>query len=376
MLAEIATGEIHDVMTIAGVGVYAADRAERAVVELTVLRVFVGPDGRGGNPLGVVLDGSRVAAARRQAVAAELGFSETVFVDDAASGAIRILTPAAELAFAGHPTVGTGWLLRRLGLGGSVLRPPAGDVPTWQDGDLSWVRARPAWIHPITMRQLASSADVDALTGPPPGEGSYYAWAWIDEAAGTLRSRYFVPDYGIGEDEATGAAAVKIGSILGRRLEIHRASDRCSRSGRAPTAPSRSAGGSRRSRPARSAGSGDGRHRGSCRHPRRAQPGRVPLRAAHLIMHGNGAFLARSATRPSACPPGRSMTDLPREAFELMDRVLREGRPLARRVATPAGERRLVVVPRRDPETGETYGVTTHLRAPGPRADPTAGPGR
>ncbi len=47
-----------------------------------------------------------------------------------------------------------------------------------------------------------------------------------------------------------------------------------------------------------------------------------------------------------------------------MDRVLREGRPLARRIETPAGERRLVVVPRRDPETGETYGVTTHLRAP------------
>jgi hypothetical protein len=45
-----------------------------------------------------------------------------------------------------------------------------------------------------------------------------------------------------------------------------------------------------------------------------------------------------------------------------MDRVLREGRPLARRVETPHGERRLVVVPRRDRD-GETYGVTTHLVA-------------
>ena len=51
---------------------------------VTVLRVFSDADGRGGNPLGVVLDGRACRAGRRQAVAAELGYSETVFVDDAA----------------------------------------------------------------------------------------------------------------------------------------------------------------------------------------------------------------------------------------------------------------------------------------------------
>jgi predicted PhzF superfamily epimerase YddE/YHI9 len=191
------------------------------MIEVRVLKVFVGPDGRGGNPLGVLLDGGRVVEERRQAVAAELGYSETVFVDDAGSGEIRIFTPAAELAFAGHPTVGTGWLLRSIGRGGSLLRVRAGEVPTWQDGELSWIRARPAWIHPITRARLAEPAAVDALQGPPVGEGSYYAWAWIDEAAGSIRARYFVPDYGIGEDEATGAAAVMMGGLLGRVLEIH-----------------------------------------------------------------------------------------------------------------------------------------------------------
>src|SRR6187455_351133 len=104
--------------------------------------------------MGVVLDGSAVPEAHRQAVAAAVGFSETVFVDDAATGAIRIYTPAAELSFAGHPTVGTSWLLRRLGLGGDVLRPPAGEVAAWQDGPRAWVRARPSWIHPIEVVQL------------------------------------------------------------------------------------------------------------------------------------------------------------------------------------------------------------------------------
>ena len=45
-----------------------------------------------------------------------------------------------------------------------------------------------------------------------------------------------------------------------------------------------------------------------------------------------------------------------------MDLVFRTGKPGACRVTTALGPRRLVVAPRQDPETDETYGVTTHLR--------------
>jgi predicted PhzF superfamily epimerase YddE/YHI9 len=48
--------------------------------ELHVLRVFCDPEGGGGNPLGVFLDGGEVAEGDRQPFAADLGFSETVFV--------------------------------------------------------------------------------------------------------------------------------------------------------------------------------------------------------------------------------------------------------------------------------------------------------
>ena len=88
---------------------------------------------------------------------------------------------------------------------------------------------------------------------------------------------------------------------------------------------------------------------------------------AHMIMHGNPAFLALYGRSSLGMPAREAMTELPRAAFELMDRVLREGRPLARRLALPDGEFRLVVVPRLDPETGETYGVTSHLRAVDPQ---------
>jgi predicted PhzF superfamily epimerase YddE/YHI9 len=190
------------------------------MTELHVLRVFIGPDGRGGNPLGVFLDGASIPPDRRQAVALDLGYSETVFVDDAMEGAIRIFTPVRELPFAGHPSVGTAWLFRETGAPATTLRPPAGEVPFRHDAERTWIRARPEWVHPILIEQLATAADVEGHRGQSTGEGGRYVWAWIDQAAGILRSRYFATDVGIREDEATGAAAVVMGGRLGRPVTI------------------------------------------------------------------------------------------------------------------------------------------------------------
>jgi predicted PhzF superfamily epimerase YddE/YHI9 len=187
---------------------------------LHVVNVFLAADGAGGNLLGVFLDGRAISEDRRQAVAHELGFSETVFVDaiDGMSADVRIFTPGRELPFAGHPTVGTSWLLRQEGHPTATLRVPAGDVQCRQEGDLAWIRARPEWIHDIKVDQLPSPADVEAIDAA--NEQSRYVWAWVDEGAGVLRSRYFASAVGIVEDEATGAAAVLMGSLLGRDLLI------------------------------------------------------------------------------------------------------------------------------------------------------------
>jgi predicted PhzF superfamily epimerase YddE/YHI9 len=191
------------------------------MAELHVLRVFVAPEGTGGNPLGVFLDGVAVPEGRRQAVATDLGFSETVFVDDPSSGAVRIFTPAGELPFAGHPLVGTSWLLARERTAVAVLRPPAGEVPTFLDDDgVTWIRGRAEWAPEMSLRQLAGPEQVDALDGAPDGLGFADCWAWEDEHAGLVRSRVFAPRYGIAEDEATGAAAVRLVSQLGRPVTI------------------------------------------------------------------------------------------------------------------------------------------------------------
>ena len=191
------------------------------MAKLHVLRVFVAPEGTGGNPLGVFLDGPAEPEGRRQAVAADLGFSETVFVDDPPTGAVRIFTPAAELPFAGHPLVGTSWLLARERTAVAVLRPPAGEVPTFLDEDgVTWIRGRAEWAPEMALRQLAAPDEVDALTGAPDGLGFADCWAWEDEPAGRVRSRVFAPRFGIAEDEATGAAAVRLVSQLGRPVTI------------------------------------------------------------------------------------------------------------------------------------------------------------
>jgi hypothetical protein len=94
----------------------------------------------------------------------------------------------------------------------------------------------------------------------------------------------------------------------------------------------------------------------------RPYPAAFHLGPGHLIVHGNAAFLEMFGNGTIGQPAREAMLDLPPAAFELMDLVFRGGKPLASRIDTPAGERRLVVAARSDPETGETYGVTTHLR--------------
>ena len=91
-------------------------------------------------------------------------------------------------------------------------------------------------------------------------------------------------------------------------------------------------------------------------------PAAFHLGAGHMIVHGNRAFIEAFGKGCIGQPAREALVDLPPAAFELMDLVYQGGKPLACRIATPAGERRLVVAARRDPETGETYGVTTHLR--------------
>ncbi|MDP9439785.1 MAG: PhzF family phenazine biosynthesis protein [Actinomycetota bacterium] len=188
--------------------------------KLHILKVFVGEGETGGNPLGVFLDGSGVPEPDRQTVARDLGFSETVFVEDAARGALRIFTPGTELPFAGHPLVGTAWLLAREGLGVPVLRPPAGEVPVRFEGDLSFISGRPEWAPEFEHIRLDSPAEVEALTGPPEGHDLAGVWAWEDEAEGRVRARVFPVRLGIEEDEATGAHAVRLVALLGREVEI------------------------------------------------------------------------------------------------------------------------------------------------------------
>jgi predicted PhzF superfamily epimerase YddE/YHI9 len=190
------------------------------VPRLHVLRVFVGDGGAGGNPLGVFLDGAQVAEGERQGIAADLGFSETVFVEDPEQGRLRIFTPKEELPFAGHPLVGTAWLLTSEGLDVPTLRPPAGEVPVRVEGGVTFISGRPEWAPPYEHIEVASPAEVEALAGPPNGQDLAGVWAWEDERAGYVHARVFPIRSGIDEDEATGAHAVRLAARLARTIII------------------------------------------------------------------------------------------------------------------------------------------------------------
>ncbi|CAN5163870.1 PhzF family phenazine biosynthesis protein [soil metagenome] len=191
-------------------------------VEVEVVRVFTDAKGAFGNELGIV-PASAVPDGHEQDLAARLGFSETVFIGDLSGGraTIRIFTPARELPFAGHPSVGTAWWLGQLGMPIDTLVESAGDVAVRFDDETTWIAGRAEWAPEFEWFALPSPDNVDRLVAREFGTGSNYAYAWIDESAGILRSRMFAPAMGITEDEATGAAAVAITTKLDRDLTIH-----------------------------------------------------------------------------------------------------------------------------------------------------------
>ena len=193
-------------------------------IDVTVLRVFTDADGKFGNPLGVV-DASTVDPAARQRIATELGYSETIFIDVPEPGAntahARIFTPATELPFAGHPTVGASWWLRDVGLPINTLQVPAGVVQVSYDGDLASVRARAEWAPDFAIYNLESTDELFAAEPDDyPDDVENYLWTWTDRDGGVLRSRMFAAGLGVPEDEATAAAAVRITDLLSRDLTI------------------------------------------------------------------------------------------------------------------------------------------------------------
>jgi trans-2,3-dihydro-3-hydroxyanthranilate isomerase len=222
-----------------------------------------------GNPLAVVLDAEALDAAAMQAIAREFNHPETVFVfapaDPAHRARVRIFTPARELPFAGHPTVGTAVLLgardggRDLVLeegigavrctlesmrgGGGSARFTIPQLPTevGPTADVAAIAAalslvpedigegRPArWSAgiPLTFVPIVSLAAIarcrpdlakfDAAFGA--GAAVYAFCNETAEAGHHFHARMFAPGMGVPEDPATGSAAAAFAGVLARRL--------------------------------------------------------------------------------------------------------------------------------------------------------------
>jgi trans-2,3-dihydro-3-hydroxyanthranilate isomerase len=125
-----------------------------------------------GNQLAVVTQGSRLSDAEMQRIARETNFSETTFIlsEQPRAGGydVRIFTPVAEVPFAGHPTLGTAFVLRHTMLRGHAetvtLNLKAGRVPVTfemeNERERLWLQAPPAQFGPAH-----TAADVAAVVG-------------------------------------------------------------------------------------------------------------------------------------------------------------------------------------------------------------------
>ena len=241
-----------------------AMRLDFDVVDVFTDRPFV------GNQLAVVHGAERLSTEQCLAIAREFNFSETTFPASPSAAdryATRIFTPGGEIPFAGHPTLGTAWVLRDRGLlsGGDVTQHcGAGDIRVRfvrEPVELVELSARPRdRVGPVPERLVASlvedlglspgdvvgpvwvggcglsfvhlpvAADAVARARVPARSLSSYDGLGagardplegvnVVEVTGsaprlTVHARVFVPGLSVPEDPATGSAAVGLGVML------------------------------------------------------------------------------------------------------------------------------------------------------------------
>lgn len=244
-----------------------------------ILNVFTdGDDPFSGNPLCVFEDATGLSDEYMQGLARQLNLSETTFIvpgEEGASANVRIFTPNYEMPFAGHPTLGTAYVVREMSGGGDAvtLRLRAGDIPvrasgnvwtlqanaptsspvevarqdlirmvglTGQNGDC--IAAEPLWVDTGTVQlilPLRSARDVRTAAADPrllaefaarqDGESLVYLWA--PTGADTIEARFFfTQNHTVIEDPATGSACANLGGWFlangerGIRRRIHQGS--------------------------------------------------------------------------------------------------------------------------------------------------------
>jgi trans-2,3-dihydro-3-hydroxyanthranilate isomerase len=223
-----------------------------------------------GNPLAVVRDAAGLDAGTMQRIAREFGFSETTFLvsdaRDASAGVrVRIFTPGQEIPFAGHPTLGTAFVIREhlatgrpraLALELGVGRVPVAFEPSAGGGEIAWLSAPPVTlgaqhaaetiapilrlapsdidpslpvqrvsaglgftIVPLRRREALERVRIDleafldfGRESPPP---TVYLFAReAGDPANQVRARMFFESAGLREDPATGSATGCFGAYL------------------------------------------------------------------------------------------------------------------------------------------------------------------
>lgn len=221
-----------------------------------IVNVFTRGGRLTGNPLCVFEDGTGLDTATMQALARQFNLSETTFIlpSERATARVRIFTPAYEMPFAGHPTLGTAHVVRALkGAGDTLtLEMKAGVIPVDAQGDRwtltanppTWrevqepratlaamlglaeadLAERPLWVQAGKEQLIVPVRTVEAVRRARPVpeaftrlasvDGQSMAYVFADEGDGkaSVVSRFFFPSGpAILEDPATGSACANLG---------------------------------------------------------------------------------------------------------------------------------------------------------------------
>lgn len=191
---------------------------------MDILKVFADNAGEFGNPVGIIVDTKKeIDSQKRQQMAIESGFSEIVFINNFETKDISIFSPTRQIPFAGHALVGTSYYFNNvLNLPTTEIISMEKKIKSWQENNLTFVEADLSILPNWNFKEYKTPEEIEQITIQEASVLEHcLVWSWIDKEKGIVRARTFASDWNIPEDEANGSGAMKLASLVDRKLIIH-----------------------------------------------------------------------------------------------------------------------------------------------------------
>lgn len=187
------------------------------MIDLYEATVFANADGEYGDKHGIIIDeAGTLNASARLTIAANLGYAETIFINDSKSSDISFFAQTKEIPFAGTAALAAAGFLENMN--GSYLvhlNSQGKTIPVTHEDGIIRIEANISIMPDWNFIQASSVSELEGYTTEITSTLEHtMVWAWEDESRGLIRARTFAADWLLPEVEANGSGSMRLAHTL------------------------------------------------------------------------------------------------------------------------------------------------------------------